>query len=55
LVLDIRIPGIEEAELGGLLAGLLHRWPNFLAFAASFFFILVMWINHRIGAGYPRL
>ncbi|MBI1256163.1 MAG: DUF1211 domain-containing protein [Chloroflexi bacterium] len=47
LVLDIRVPTTEQADATGLLAQLLHLWPNFLAFVASFFFILVMWINHH--------
>ncbi len=47
LVLDIKVPGREEADQIGLLASLFNRWPNFLAFLASFFFILVMWINHH--------
>lgn len=47
LVLDIHVPSREEAEGVGLLVSLVARWPNFLAFLASFFFILVMWINHH--------
>ncbi|MEP7291741.1 MAG: TMEM175 family protein [Chloroflexota bacterium] len=47
LVLDIKVPTTEEASAAGLLSELLERWPNFLAFVASFFFILVMWINHH--------
>src|SRR4051812_14906487 len=47
LVLDIKVPTTQEADLGGLLSQLLHLWPNLLAFVASFFFILVMWINHH--------
>ncbi|MEO8396936.1 MAG: TMEM175 family protein, partial [Chloroflexota bacterium] len=47
LVLDIHVPPIEQADATGLLTQLLHLWPNLLAFVASFFFILVMWINHH--------
>ena len=47
LVLDIHVPSIEQADATGLLSQLLHLWPNLLAFVASFFFILVMWINHH--------
>lgn len=47
LVLDIKVPPLEQTELTSLAAELLHNWPNMLAFAASFFFILVMWINHH--------
>lgn len=47
LVLDIKVPLLEEAERGGLWASLVERAPNFIAFVVSFFFILVMWINHH--------
>ena len=47
LVLDIKVPALEEAESIGLWAALMERLPNFIAFAVSFFFILVMWINHH--------
>ena len=47
LVLDVRVPSTEQANLTSLGAELLHLWPNLLGCAASFFFILVMWINHH--------
>jgi len=47
LVLDIHVPTTDQADATGLLSQLLHLWPNMLAFVASFFFILVMWINHH--------
>src|SRR4051794_1726940 len=47
LVLDIHVPTTQQADATGLLNQLLHLWPNLLAFVASFFFILVMWINHH--------
>jgi len=47
LVLDIHVPTTEQADINGLLAQLLHLWPNLLALVVSFFFILVMWINHH--------
>jgi uncharacterized membrane protein len=45
LVLDIRVPPAHETH--DLLDALGDRWPNLLAFFASFLFILVMWINHH--------
>ncbi len=47
LILDVKVPLLEEAEKAGLWTVLLERAPNFLAFVVSFFFILVMWINHH--------
>ena len=47
LVLDIHAPSTDQADVTGLMTQLLHLWPNLLAFVASFFFILVMWINHH--------
>lgn len=45
LILEIRVPeaGIE----GSLWTGLLALWPSYLAFALSFFVILVTWITHH--------
>ena len=30
-----------------LLHGLAHNWPNYFAFATSFFSILIMWVHHH--------
>ena len=45
LILEIRLPvaGVE----GSLWAGLVALWPHYLAFALSFFVILVTWIAHH--------
>ncbi len=43
LILEIKVP--REAEHLG--SALLHQWPSFLAFLASFFTIGVMWMNHH--------
>ena len=45
LILEIRLPhaGVE----GSLWAGLVALWPSYLAFALSFFVILVTWITHH--------
>ena len=42
LILEIKVP--EGPDLG---QALLHEWPSFLAFLASFFTIGVMWMNHH--------
>lgn len=47
LVFNIRPPGVDKANEIGLLSALASAWPTYLAFAASFFFVLVMWINHH--------
>ena len=45
LILEIRTP--EHVEDGGLLHALFRLWPSYLAFAASFFTVGVMWMNHH--------
>lgn len=47
LILEAKVPPIAEAREAGLLNLLLRDWHTYLALAASFFFILVMWINHH--------
>ena len=50
LVLDLRPP---ETEPGGLLAGLLAEWPTYLAYAASYVYLAVIWMNHK--AAFTRI
>jgi uncharacterized membrane protein len=45
LILEIKVP--LEVGPGKLATALLHEWPFFLAFLASFFTIGVMWMNHH--------
>ena len=48
LILDVKVP--QPSELGqqtSLVTALANQWPVYLAFFASFFFILVLWINHH--------
>lgn len=47
LVFNIRVPEEEAVAQLGLLGALAEQWPMYLAFSASFFFILVMWLNHH--------
>jgi uncharacterized membrane protein len=50
LVLDLRPP---QTEPGGLLAGLLDEWPTYLAYAASYVYLAVIWMNHK--AAFTRI
>ncbi|WP_290368306.1 TMEM175 family protein [Microbacterium foliorum] len=50
LVLDLRPP---DTEPGGLLAGLLNEWPTYLAYAASYTYLAVIWMNHK--AAFTRI
>jgi TMEM175 potassium channel family protein len=47
LVLNIRIPTIEEVGSSGLATGLLKQWPVYLAYLSSFITILLMWMGHH--------
>src|SRR5919197_1548517 len=44
LVLEIHRPALEEPELG---RRLLERWPDYAAFAVSFVYVGVVWLNHH--------
>jgi hypothetical protein len=44
LILEIRVPDVEGADLGDQL---LHLWPSYLAYATSFLTIGIIWINHH--------
>ena len=44
LVVDIVRP---EYESGHLLEKLQAQWPNYIAFLASFFYVGIIWLNHR--------
>jgi uncharacterized membrane protein len=46
LALELKVP-TPEGNGPGLLQALIHQWPVYLAFLVSFFFILVIWINHH--------
>jgi uncharacterized membrane protein len=48
LVLDLKVPRAESLPFGVSLWGyLVSQWPNFLAYVASFFTILIMWVSHH--------
>lgn len=42
-----------QTEPGGLLAGLLGQWPTYLAYAASYTYLAVIWLNHK--AAFTRI
>ena len=50
LVLDLRPP---KSEPGELMAGLLAEWPTYLAYAASYTYLAVIWMNHK--AAFTRI
>ncbi|MFJ5269818.1 TMEM175 family protein [Streptomyces sp. NPDC088358] len=50
LVLHLKPPPIEA---GHLLAQLLHQWPTYLAYVASYLYIAVVWLNHK--AAFQRI
>ncbi len=45
LVLDLRAPAEHSQE--SWLNQLLHQWPGYLAYLASFGYIAVIWVNHH--------
>lgn len=50
LVLDLKPP---ETEPAGMLAALLEQWPTYLAYAASYVYLAVIWLNHK--AAFTRI
>jgi TMEM175 potassium channel family protein len=53
LVIEIGRPEVDD---GGLGPALLHQWPEYLAFAASFLYVGVIWLNHHaLFAGIRRV
>jgi uncharacterized membrane protein len=47
LVFNLQRPPDQVVAEVGLARALLALWPTYLAVSVSFFFILVMWINHH--------
>ena len=53
LGLEIGRPEVGHGDLG---SELLHQWPEYLAFAVSFLYIGVIWLNHHaLFAGISRV
>lgn len=46
LVLDLRAP-LAGGGSSGLVAAILHMWPNLAAFVVSFLLVGVIWMNHH--------
>jgi uncharacterized membrane protein len=44
LVLDLHSP---PGQPGHLLSGLLQQWSTYLAYAASYLYVAVVWLNHK--------
>ena|ERR1700733_2553780 len=49
LVLEIKVPHLDGrgTTAAALASALYDDWPNYLAFAVSFFTILIMWTHHH--------
>jgi uncharacterized membrane protein len=47
LVLEIRVPTLENPTSAALLHALLALWPQYLSYAASFLMIGIYWLNHH--------
>lgn len=47
LVLDLKVPPLDEVTPGGLLHALATRWPSYVAYLAAFLTIGINWLNHR--------
>lgn len=45
LVFDLRPP---QSEPGRLLEGLLAQWPTYVAYVASYLYVAVVWLNHKV-------
>ena len=54
LALDLRVPRDETGRTGSLVEGLLHQWPVYVAFVASFLQVGVIWANHHAMFHYIR-
>jgi len=52
LGLEIGRPEVGHGDLG---SELLHQWPEYLAFAVSFLYIGVIWLNHALFAGISKV
>jgi TMEM175 potassium channel family protein len=47
LVLDLTVPGKQQAADGGLAAALGRQWPAYSAYLVSFLIIGIIWVNHH--------
>jgi uncharacterized membrane protein len=55
LVLELHVPMLAATASSGAMAGaLIHNWPQFAAYAGSFFILGVLWIGHHSHFHYIR-
>jgi uncharacterized membrane protein len=54
LALDLRVPRDEAQRSASLVDALLHQWPVYVAFIASFLQVGVLWANHHAMFHYIR-
>jgi uncharacterized membrane protein len=48
LALDLQVPKLgNNASARDLALALARQWPSYIAFATSFFTVLIMWVNHH--------
>jgi TMEM175 potassium channel family protein len=47
LVLDLKVPPLDEVRDGHLVEALAARWPSYVAYLAAFLTIGIIWLNHR--------
>jgi uncharacterized membrane protein len=49
LALELKVPHIEgDLTAAALAKALASQWPSYLAFATSFFTVLIMWVHHHV-------
>ncbi|HXI82033.1 MAG TPA: TMEM175 family protein [Verrucomicrobiae bacterium] len=47
LVLDLKVPPLDEVRDGHLVEALAARWPSYVAYLVAFLTIGIIWLNHR--------
>ncbi|HXW55199.1 MAG TPA: TMEM175 family protein [Candidatus Cybelea sp.] len=48
LALDLQVPKLgNAASVGAVAQALARQWPSYIAFATSFFTVLIMWVSHH--------
>jgi uncharacterized membrane protein len=47
LVLDLKVPALDDVRDGHLVEALAARWPSYVAYLAAFLSIGIIWLNHR--------
>jgi uncharacterized membrane protein len=47
LVLNLKVPLVDDVTPGGLAMALGRAWPSYVAYVAAFVTIGIIWLNHR--------